>query len=306
MPILLGTPKLGTYNIMGLPVGQWYNQIEEDESSDPDFKDHLRIIQRPLDSSEYHYIACDRFLVADGRRGAESIPTMTARVVSMIEQAVDLQSESPTYRIKMSIGYIFKMFTQDTTASIDGFVDDICAVDGVDSVVESWHVIDEPVAAPRDPENPNEDYVTAANMATVVQAFQEAQVDRGKNWPFIYAENGDGRGGANGWWPVYNPSAGWAYRKYDTSNYTFTDINGAANDAVKIRAYIDAIADATHNGVDAIPLLQPFYYPWASGHFQYSVLPPIRKWHYIQEWWSDAARGRMRWRRSWRAWHSPT
>ncbi len=295
MPILLGTPKLGD-TTLGMPVGVWYMQTDVDETAHPDFQEHLAVIQRPIISSEYDYIACNTFIVSDNLRGAESYADMTTRWEDMIDAAKTLRTKStspfdPPYDIRMSVGYIGKMFNTADDTDIEDFVNAICDISDVDNIVRSWHVIDEPVAAAELGSGPYEDDITAERMGEIVQVVHETQVDRGRNWPFIYAEGGDGRENAaktESWWKVVSQD-----REYDPANLGILDQNGAAsvNDATKIQAYADEMANVAHNGVAADLIYAPFYYAWTSNNWRYSVLPPWRKWRYIYEWWTDLTAG---------------
>lgn len=200
MPILLGRPKLGD-TTLGMTVGVWYMQMNVGETPHPNFKEHLAVIQRPVESSSYDYFTCNMFVVSDTRRGGEtpeSYATMTTRWKDFIAETKALRDQTeapydPPYAMKLSIGYIGGMFNDADDTNIEDFVNEICDIEGIDDIVRSWHVIDEPVTAAELGSGPYENDITSERMGEIVQVVHETQVDRGRNWPFIYAEGGDGR-----------------------------------------------------------------------------------------------------------------
>ena len=298
MPILLGRPKLGD-TTLGMTVGVWYMQMNVGETPHPNFKEHLAVIQRQIESSSYDYFTCNMFVVSDTRRGGEtpeSYATMTTRWKDFIAETKALRDQTeapydPPYDMKLSIGYIGGMFNDADDTNIEDFVNEICDIEGIDDIVRSWHVIDEPVTAAELGSGPYENDITSERMGEIDQEVHETQVDRGRNWPFIYAEGGDGRENAaqtESWWKVVGQD-----REYAPANLEILDQNGPAsvNDYTKIQAYADEMADVTHEGVPADLIYAPFYYAWTSNNWRYSVLPPWRKWRYIYEWWSDLTAG---------------
>ncbi len=291
MAILLGTAKLGVDTRLSIPVGMWYNQIAWDESASPTFLDHLQIIQRPLPYAQYPFIACDRIAFSDARRVGETGPVaeqaLRDRNVGVVRQAVKLNSDPlipDSYKIKVSIGWIGKMYQLSSRALRRAFVNAICDEPGVDEVMESWHVIDEPVTAKEDDTS-----VTPSTMASVVADFHEAQVDRGKSWPFIYSENADGRtqpGTSNTWWQVVGQD-----RIYNPANVTDSTYGWNVDDGAKIMAYVDGMSGKTHLGVNSKLILAPFDYMWAGFKWRYAVSPPWRMWRQIHNWWKSRTGG---------------
>ncbi|MAF09898.1 hypothetical protein CMK11_05540 [Candidatus Poribacteria bacterium] len=303
MPILLGTPKLGPDTKLGMPVGIWYMQIDAGETTTPDFQAHLEVIQRPLAQAAHPYIACERFIVSDVNRGAppESASSMATPWKGLVQGALDL-NDSGSYDIKLSVGYIVKLFREShyanhtlLEAAIKVFVDDICTYDRVDEVVRTWHVIDEPVAKP-----PDDVDVTWGEAGLITRLFHKHQVANGKNWPFIYVELAPGRskgdvGTDPNWWKIES-GAGWSDRIYDPGNVEVSDDSdipgvpgGIGTDAEKIQKFVDEIGGAAWSPAPTVRpklILAPDYYSWASNHWAHTVGPPWRKWRQIYDWWN--------------------
>jgi hypothetical protein len=174
----------------------------------------------------------------------------------MLNSALQLRDQfaGEPYDIRVSVGYIAKLFPSGTLSEVPEFVNAICDVPGVDGVVVSWHVIDEPIG---------KGSATPVYVHDVVDAFHGAQVARGKNWPFIYIEAADGRydwsdpnhPNAQGWWP---PTPDGKDRYYNPANFT----KDGKNDAQRIHEFVHAIASVVSSGVPARPILMLDYYLW--------------------------------------------
>jgi hypothetical protein len=79
----------------------------------------------------------------------------------------------------------------------------------------------------------------------VINTVHNAQKSKGVNWPFYWADNIDG--------------------------YDFWS-GGQHIIPCKLRDWVSAFPS------DAKPIFMPYYYPWASGNWKYTVWPPWRKW----------------------------
>ena len=98
MPLLLGTKKLSANTTLGMPVAVFWHQVLPEETSHPDFKEHLQVIQRPLDKSEFNYVACPLF-ARGSARWTTNDQDIIDRHVELIQAALDLRDEisaSPT------------------------------------------------------------------------------------------------------------------------------------------------------------------------------------------------------------------
>jgi len=223
-------------------------------------------------------------------------------------QAVQDLNRTQEYDIRLSVGYTAKLFRlahyggdeEELDAAIKIFVDAICGHPGVERIVESWHVIDEPVCRPIPPPPEIDQRVTWGEASLITECFHKHQVANGRNWPFIYVELGPGRSqGAAGtdpnWWKI-ETGTGWSDRVYDPSNVEKSDVNnitslpsGIGTDAQKIQKYVDGIGGV---GWDPAPtirpkvILAPDYYAWSANNWAYTVGPPWRKWRQIYDWWS--------------------
>lgn len=238
MPVLLAPSK----NTHDIPVGMMYVQ----HTNDPQIRRGIprvrefNLINIPA-PNQSDYIACNAIIFEGAKyENKDVIPSFIA--------------DARTAGLKVSVGYIVKMFRWRSQTEVDIFVNDILSIPAIDDVMLGWHVIDEP--------DPTE--TSASYVEDVVHKFKIAQGS--KPWPFniIFAGVGSTPGSGqepNAWWPIVDGD-----RVYQP-------------DACYLSEYIGAIINA-----GGTPIISLDYYPYASQHFAFGATPPWRKWRFMYEW----------------------
>ena len=124
------------------------------------------------------------------------------------------------------------------------------------SLVAGWYLSDDGF-----PDSRSGDFVgyTKDELEQVVCEVHTAQKQCGVKWPFYWADNVDG------------------YAFYDLVR---NEDGSHRHDFVvpsKLKDWVGAFPD------DATPIFMPYYYPWQSGNWEYTVNPPWKKWRVFME-----------------------
>lgn len=248
----------------GIPVGMMWTQTPSEPidtpSGDPLYRQKLfedmQVINNPA-AAWSSFIACDRAIFEDSTQSTD-VNVIINRWKAFIEAA-------RAAGIKCSIGYLQKLFyywPTDTikTDQINDFVDAICNISNVGDVVESWHVVDEPVGQE---EEDKLNKTAVRDLVKTVNDRQHLSSNGNRDWPFHIVLNADQEGTKN-FWPICGND-----RYYDPD--------------IRFKDYIDAIAACWPTGAGAKVIISLFYYPWSSNNWSYGSLPPWRKWRFIFE-----------------------
>lgn len=218
----------------------------------------MNVIKNPA-AVRLSHVACDRVLREDIWNAGDTIDSVISRWKAFIEAA-------RAAGVKCSLGYVWKLFGGRPVAEINQFVDEICNIENVGDVVESWHVVDEPLTK----------YLDKDSIRDVVKTINDRQhlpANGSRDWPFNIVIGAD-KEGTSDFWPVYIND-----RYY--------------NPDPQLKNYIDAIAADWPAGAGAKVIISLYYYPWASRNWSYGSLPPWRKWRYFiekfREWYPDPA-----------------
>ncbi len=247
-----------------IPVGMMWGQTAAEPvdapANNPIYRQKLfrdmQAIYNPAPTLSSH-IACNRIVREDIWLPGDTIAKVIDRWTAFIEAARAAE-------LKCSIGYVWKLFSTRPESEINQFVDAICNIPNVERVVESWHVVDEPLT-----KNLNKNAIR--DLVRTINDRQHLTANGGRRWPFHIVLGADHEGPGN-FWPVSGMD-----RRY--------------NPNIQFKRYIDAIAACPPTGAGASVVISLYYYPWMAGQWAYGSLPPWRKWRFILErfrqWYPD-------------------
>ena len=139
----------------------------------------------------------------------------------------------------------FEAFVRQTIHMIDEGITPTRRNPNPKDIVAGWYLADDAL-------DPRDEY-SADEILAVVEAVHCAQKACGVNWPFYFADNVD----ANAFWDPVG-------KKVVIPNL--------------LKEWVEGFPD------DATPIFMPYYYPWLSNNWDYTVNPPWKKWKlYIEK-----------------------